>query len=82
MHLCCMTWYCHAFFWAFSLKGEADEVMGEEMHQESQMGGLCFGTSSLFLKELGGEKQLALGGENDRGKGSQKQHLSTRSLLL
>lgn len=51
------------------------------MHQGSQMGGLHFDKSPLFLKQLGGEKQLALCGENVRGKESQKQHLRTRSLF-
>lgn len=49
-----MTWHCHVVFRAFSLKGEADEVILEEMHQGCQMGQLCFGKSSLFLKKLGG----------------------------
>jgi len=79
MHRCCMTWHCH-IFWAFSLKGEADEVVGEDMHQGSQVGGLCFGKSSLFLKKLG-EGSSWLCARSLMGKSELETHHGTGSLF-
>lgn len=51
------------------------------MQQGIQTGGLCFGSSSVFLKKLGGGKQLTLWGDFDGEEGSQGEHLNTRSLV-